>query len=119
MQHRENEQRCSVYGAGTYVPLLAAPLLWGASTSTPGLLGIRRQLSRGLTPKQLKMPAAQREVILVPALVRSLASTLRSGRSPLPAAALAAALRELARLDPGALRGKDRRIEQIEVRLSA
>ena len=32
---------------------------------------------------------------------------------------LATALRELARLNPGALRGKDRRIEQIEVRLSA
>lgn len=32
---------------------------------------------------------------------------------------LASALRELARLDPGALRGRGRRIEQLEVRLSA
>ena len=32
---------------------------------------------------------------------------------------LASALRELAKLDPAALRGRGRRIEQIEVRLSA
>jgi len=50
------------------------------------------------------------EVPGVNAQERTLAATRRS---------LAAALRELARLDPGALRGKDRRIEQIEVRVSA
>ena len=50
------------------------------------------------------------EVPGVNAQERTLAAARRS---------LAAALRELARLDPGALRGKDRRIEQIEVRLSA
>jgi predicted RNase H-like HicB family nuclease len=50
------------------------------------------------------------EVPGVNAQERTLAAARRS---------LAAALRELARLDPRALRGKHRRIEQIEVRLSA
>lgn len=50
------------------------------------------------------------EVPGVNAQERTLAAARRS---------LASGLRELARLDPSALRGKSRRIEQIEVRLSA
>src|SRR5437667_2286413 len=47
----------------------ALGLRWCDVNLDAGLLHVRQQLSRRRTPKQLKTPAAQREVVLAPALV--------------------------------------------------
>src|SRR5207247_9909682 len=47
----------------------ALGLRWGDINFDAGLLHVRQQLSRRRVPKQLKTPAAQREVVLAPALV--------------------------------------------------
>ena len=47
----------------------ALGLRWCDVDFDAGLLHVRQQLSRRRTPKQLKTPAAQREVVLAPALV--------------------------------------------------
>src|SRR5207244_971338 len=47
----------------------ALGLRWRDLNLDAGLLHVRQQLSRRRVPKQLKTPAAQREVVLAPALV--------------------------------------------------
>src|SRR5882724_8820578 len=46
------------------------------------LISARQQLSRRRIPKQLKTPAAQREVVLAPALVKVLRTQFRTWRRP-------------------------------------
>ena len=50
----------------------ALGLRWCDVNLDAGLLHVRQQLSRRRVPKQLKTPAAQREVVLAPALVNVL-----------------------------------------------
>src|SRR5437899_2036777 len=54
----------------------ALGLRWCDVNLDAGLLHVRQQLSRRRVPKQLKTPAAQREVVLAPALVNAAARAL-------------------------------------------